>query len=110
MDEEGLDIESYDCPGEVYLKSPTVIQGYLDDKEANQTLLSQDGWLRTGDIGLFRISPNNAEHLFIVDRVKDMIKVKVNYCFDPLLLLLAAPGVVSVLIESGSAGNANCSR
>lgn len=77
-DADGADVEGYDTPGEVYLKSPSVVPGYLDDEEANKALFSSDGWLRTGDIGLFRLSPNNAEHLFIVDRQKDMIKVKVS--------------------------------
>jgi len=34
-------------------------------------------WLPTGDIGFFRKGENGNEHLFLVDRVKDMIKVKV---------------------------------
>ena len=60
------------------MNSPSLIQGYLGDEQANRTLFSTDGWLRTGDVGLFNLSPNNAEHLFVVDRIKDMIKVKVG--------------------------------
>lgn len=40
--------------------------------------MTPDGWLRTGDVGLFRKGPEGNDHLFIVDRLKDMLKVKVR--------------------------------
>lgn len=76
---DGQDIEEYDVSGEILLKSPSLIQGYLHDDQSNLDLFTQDGWLRTGDVGLFRVSPAGVEHLFVVDRTKDLIKVKVSF-------------------------------
>jgi long-subunit acyl-CoA synthetase (AMP-forming) len=57
--------------------SPGLFVGYLGEEEATKNTLDADGWLRTGDVGMMRMGPNGTEHLFIVDRIKDMIKVKV---------------------------------
>lgn len=78
IDANGKDINSHDVPGEILMRSPSVIQGYLHDIASNEELLTADGWLRSGDVGLFRTSPKGIEHLFVVDRIKDMIKVKVS--------------------------------
>ena len=76
MSEEGIDIEGFDQPGELLVQSPTLVLGYLDNDKANQETF-QDGWLRTGDKALIRKSPKGNEHVWIVDRVKELIKVKV---------------------------------
>ena len=75
---DGIDIETHDQPGEVLIHSPSVFIDYLGNTEPRSRTFTDDGWLRTGDIGLFRTSPSGSEHLFIVDRLKDMIKVKVK--------------------------------
>jgi long-subunit acyl-CoA synthetase (AMP-forming) len=75
---DGEDIEELKKPGELLFKSPTIFAGYLGDDEANRSAFDADGWLRTGDVGLMKMGRNGAEHLFIVDRIKDMIKVKVS--------------------------------
>ncbi|RRH82835.1 AMP-dependent synthetase [Variovorax beijingensis] len=54
--------------GEVLARGPMVMQGYWRNPEATAAAL-QGGWLRTGDAG--RMLPDG--HLFIVDRLKDMI-------------------------------------
>ena len=54
--------------GEVVIAGPVVMAGYLNRPEATaQTII--DGWLRTGDLGVF----DEDGYLRIVDRVKDMI-------------------------------------
>jgi acyl-CoA synthetase (AMP-forming)/AMP-acid ligase II len=53
------------------LSGPSVMAGYLDDPEETAKVLSADGWLRTGDIGLV----DDAGLLHIVGRVKDMFIV-----------------------------------
>ncbi|KAF2468738.1 acetyl-CoA synthetase-like protein [Lindgomyces ingoldianus] len=73
---DGSDIDNYDQPGEVLIASPSVFVGYLGDTEAHDHTFDPEGWLRTGDIGVIKTSPKGSEHLFIVDRLKDMIKVK----------------------------------
>ena len=80
-DSSGAEVTSYDEQGELFVKSPSIIPGYLDNEEANRELIYEDvdgRWLRTGDIGLFRKSASGNEHLFIVDRVKEMMKVMVS--------------------------------
>ncbi|HEX3333244.1 MAG TPA: FadD3 family acyl-CoA ligase [Acidimicrobiales bacterium] len=54
--------------GEVMLRGPSVMAGYLDDAAATAKVLSADGWLRTGDLG----TVDAAGRLRIVGRVKDM--------------------------------------
>jgi HIP---CoA ligase len=57
--------------GEVLLRGPSVMLCYLDDPDATATVLSHDGWLRTGDLGTF----DESGRLRIVGRVKDMFIV-----------------------------------
>jgi long-chain acyl-CoA synthetase len=58
-------------PGEVYIKGPQVMQGYWQQPEETACALDAEGWLRTGDIGVF--DPDG--YLTIVDRIKDLIIV-----------------------------------
>ena len=74
---EGNEITGYDQPGELVVKAPSVVLGYLNNEKANkETFL--DGWMRTGDEAVVRKSPKGTEHIFIVDRIKELIKVKVD--------------------------------
>jgi len=54
--------------GEVLLRGPCVMLGYLDDAEATAAAVDADGWLHTGDIG----TVDAAGNLTITDRLKDM--------------------------------------
>lgn len=66
-----LRLDGDDEVGEVLLRGPTVMAGYLDDPEATAAALSPDGWLRTGDLG----TVDDQGCLRIVGRVKDMFIV-----------------------------------
>lgn len=76
MSIEGVEITGYDQPGELVVNSPSVVMGYLNKPEADKETF-QDGWMRTGDEAVIRVAPSGHEHVFIVDRIKELIKVKV---------------------------------
>jgi acyl-CoA synthetase (AMP-forming)/AMP-acid ligase II len=63
-----IDNPAEDGSGEVLLRGPNVMLGYLDDPEATAAAIDSDGWLHTGDVG--RLDDNG--NLTITDRLKDM--------------------------------------
>ncbi|UPK95358.1 hypothetical protein LCI18_006293 [Fusarium solani-melongenae] len=77
---EGTEVTNYGQPGELWVKSPSLILGYLNNESANQeTFVTDeygDRWMRTGDEVVIKKGPQGHEHLFIVDRIKELIKVK----------------------------------
>lgn len=60
--------------GELYIKGPQLMKGYLNDEKSTRETMHDDGWMRTGDVGYY----DNDGHFYIVDRVKELIKVKGN--------------------------------
>lgn len=58
--------------GEVCIKGPSVMMGYLGNPEATARTIDAEGWLHTGDIGYV----DAGGHLFITDRLKELIKFK----------------------------------
>jgi long-chain acyl-CoA synthetase len=55
--------------GEILIKSPTIFAGYYKDDEATRAVLTEDGWLRSGDVGAL----DEAGFLTVSDRKKDII-------------------------------------
>jgi acyl-CoA synthetase (AMP-forming)/AMP-acid ligase II len=83
-------------PGELWVRGPQVMRGYLNAELATAAVLDLDGWLRTGD--LCRMDRDG--YLFVVDRVKELIKYK-GYQVAPAELeavLLAHPQVADVAV------------
>ncbi|MET9487985.1 FadD3 family acyl-CoA ligase [Nocardia sp. NPDC006630] len=58
-------------PGEIIVRGPNVMLGYLDDPEATAAVIDTDGYLHTGDIGTL----GDDGYLRITDRLKDMFIV-----------------------------------
>lgn len=60
-----------DEEGELWVRGPVVMMGYVGDKEATEHTFS-DGWLRTGDI----LKVDEHQNFWVTDRLKEMIKYK----------------------------------
>jgi long-chain acyl-CoA synthetase len=60
-----------DEPGELCVRGPQVMQGYWNRPEDTAVVLSPDGWLSTGDVGVMQADGR----VRLVDRIKDMILV-----------------------------------
>jgi acyl-CoA synthetase (AMP-forming)/AMP-acid ligase II len=58
--------------GELWMRGPQVMKGYLNQPEATAAMIDSEGWLHSGDVGYFDEDGN----FFIVDRVKELIKYK----------------------------------
>ncbi|KAI1466557.1 acetyl-CoA synthetase-like protein [Daldinia caldariorum] len=77
--EDGKEITEYEKPGELWVQSPSVTLGYLNNEKATSEayVWDDDGrWMRTGDVAVVRKSPAGYEHIAVVDRLKELIKVK----------------------------------
>lgn len=66
-DQNGMDLPA-GSKGEIYIKSPTVVQGYWNNPQASKDIFTH-GWLRTGDIGYI----DDENFIFLIDRAKDII-------------------------------------
>ncbi|CAA2967842.1 4-coumarate-- ligase 1 [Olea europaea subsp. europaea] len=58
--------------GEICIRGDQIMKGYLNDPEASERTIDKEGWLHTGDIGFIDAD----DELFIVDRLKEIIKYK----------------------------------
>jgi acyl-CoA synthetase (AMP-forming)/AMP-acid ligase II len=79
---EGNEITGYQQPGELCVKSPSVVLGYLDNDKANKETFVEMGdgrYMRTGDEAMMDKSSNGHEHIFITDRIKEYVSGHIKF-------------------------------
>jgi len=82
--------------GELWVRGPQVMKGYLNNPSATALTLDEDGWLHTGDI----VRVDAKEHVFVVDRLKELIKYK-GFQVPPAeleALLLTHPAIADAAV------------
>ncbi|HEY7622638.1 MAG TPA: AMP-binding protein [Solirubrobacteraceae bacterium] len=82
--------------GEVCVRGPQVMRGYLDDPDATAATVDAEGWLHTGDVG----RADDDGYVVLVDRVKELIKYK-GYQVAPAeleALLVEHPAVAEAAV------------
>ncbi len=95
VDEKGNDLPPGET-GELWIRGPQVMLGYLNDPQATSDCLDEEGWLRTGDLALI----DRDKHMYIVDRLKELIKYK-GFQIAPAELeatIVAFPEVADVAV------------
>lgn len=97
IDFDGKEVTDYETPGELLVQGPAVVLGYLNNEKATaETFVwHNDGrWIRTGDEVVVRKSERGNEHFVIVDRIKELIKVKVTILPRQSLTERMCPGYI----------------
>ncbi|WP_367125102.1 AMP-binding protein [Streptomyces phytohabitans] len=102
--EGGRDL-AVDEEGEILIRGPQVMKGYLGRAGETDALIDADGWLHTGDVG--RVDADGWLH--VVDRVKELIKYKGHQVApaDLEAALLTHPGVVDAAVIGVPDGEGN---
>jgi acyl-CoA synthetase (AMP-forming)/AMP-acid ligase II len=90
--------------GELWMRGPNIMKGYLGNEEATRATVDEDGWLHTGDVAII----DDDGCFSIVDRVKELIKYK-GFQVAPAeleALLVGHPEVADVAVVGVPDANA----
>ncbi|CAG9856693.1 unnamed protein product [Phyllotreta striolata] len=82
--------------GELLVRGPQVMMGYLNNEKATAETLDDDGWLHTGDVAYY----DEDAYFYVVDRCKELIKVKGNQVSPTELenLIMEIEGILDVAV------------
>ena len=82
--------------GEIWLRTPQLMKGFLGKPEATAEVITEDGWFRTGDMG----KVDDEGFVFVEDRLKDMIISGGENIYSPEIerVLAEHPAVMEVAI------------
>ncbi|WP_205014309.1 long-chain-fatty-acid--CoA ligase [Nocardioides albidus] len=82
--------------GEIWLRTPQLMKGYLGKPEATAEVITEDGWFRTGDVG----HVDEEGYVFVSDRIKDMIITGGENVYSPEVerVLSEHPDVLEVAV------------
>ena len=96
MDDNDKDITGYNVTGEICVRGPTLILGYLNSPNGNQ-VFDSEGFYHTGDVGY---CDRSSKLWYIVDRKKELIKVRAWQVAPPELeaVLLSHPQIVDAAV------------
>jgi acyl-CoA synthetase (AMP-forming)/AMP-acid ligase II len=89
LDDAGNEVPP-DCIGHVLISGDNVTRGYFENPQANAAAVSADGWVRTGDLGLW-----HEDELYVAGRSKEIIFVNGQnyYPHDLEMILQGEPGL-----------------
>ena len=96
VDPESGDDCGVGARGELWVRGPQVMIGYLNNEQATRSTVDDDGWLHTGDIAVIE----SDHHVSIVDRLKELIKYN-GFQVPPAeleSLLIAHPKIADVAV------------
>ncbi|MEV1131893.1 class I adenylate-forming enzyme family protein [Agromyces sp. NPDC049794] len=105
VDPETREEVPFGVPGELLIRTYTVMLGYFHDEERTRETIDEDGWLHTGDL----VSRRSTGHLVFEGRIKDMLKVggenvptaeiETYLCEHPDVLIAEVVGVPDPRLE-----------
>jgi hypothetical protein len=92
--------------GEIWVRGPQVMRGYLNNPEVTRRVLDAEHWLHTGDIGY----ADADGYIYVLDRANDLVKFRgLQYRDDELLLSVVETGGDAVMTGGGCGSSRCCS-
>jgi long-chain acyl-CoA synthetase len=96
LDDEGQEVSALGQPGEIAIKGPQVMAGYWQRPDETAKVMTEDGYFKTGDIGVM----DERGYFKIVDRKKDMVLVSGFNVYPNEVeeVVAACPGVMECAV------------
>ncbi len=100
-DENGKEVNIGES-GELWVKGPQVMKGYWEQPDKTAEILTEEGWLKTGDIAYM----DQQGYFYLIDRIKDIIIVSGFNVYPNEVedIIAKLPGVKEVAVVGGGSG------